>query len=321
MKKVNMKVNILGGYRNAGIEFFCISDEKRMKSIAVRMANSLYKYSVVKEVSENSKEFLMTDEDSKLFMQEIDGLNKELKSLKASILNNYDDNIRVFEENIKKVNNSLLEIALESIPTKQDIEQSFFYNLEFADYLLSEDEETKEIFIDKFINISKDMAQVIDNAIISDKITLMKEQSIAKLALRLKSVNVFSVPEFEFCKKSIKFNDIEDLTSLFLNLSEVIDLYHKGILKEAQTSIKLVKEYCSDAKTCVIRTTTYNHTAKYFKKLITEAKKDFPLLADNNISIIHYGGRIYKGTFGIEFPVNEEPKEDYLKIKELELSL
>ncbi len=51
----------------------------------------------------------------------------------------------------------------------------------------------------------------------------------------------------------------------------------------------------------VIRTNTYGSTLSFLQKLFDEAKKDFPHITPEMADIKLYGGRHYKGTFGIEF--------------------
>lgn len=65
----------------------------------------------------------------------------------------------------------------------------------------------------------------------------------------------------------------------------------------------IVKEYCQDTDTVVLRRCDYSHSVKAIHELITEAENDFPFEDDaiDKISIIIYGGERYKRTWGIEF--------------------
>jgi hypothetical protein len=87
--------------------------------------------------------------------------------------------------------------------------------------------------------------------------------------------------------------------------------------------MKFIKEYCKAANRAVIRTQTYTHSWGYFFNLVKEAKKDFPGLTTDKIEIVHYGGRHYKGTYGIEFVLNKKIpiSKEYTQISNLEFSL
>ena len=71
----------------------------------------------------------------------------------------------------------------------------------------------------------------------------------------------------------------------------------------------------------VLRTTTYGKTLGYIVELFNEAKKDFPGLNKDNVNIVKYGGRQYKGTMGIEFEMVGLSPEVYAEIAELETVL
>ncbi len=73
----------------------------------------------------------------------------------------------------------------------------------------------------------------------------------------------------------------------------------------------------------IIRTNTYSNSLFYFNTLFEEAKKDFPDIKPDDVEIIHYGGRRYKGTFGIEWSESitiKRPKE-YREISNTEYTL
>lgn len=82
--------------------------------------------------------------------------------------------------------------------------------------------------------------------------------------------------------------------------------------------MKIIKEYCETVNKYVIRSNTYAHEWEYFKNLINEAKKDYPTLDEDKIEIVQYAGERYKRTYGIEFRVEEKPKEEYFRIRKLE---
>lgn len=90
--------------------------------------------------------------------------------------------------------------------------------------------------------------------------------------------------------------------------------------------MKFIREIFYHEKTktkrFVIRTDCYNSELSHFMLLFQEAKKDFPDLKEEQIEIKHYGGRCYKGTYGIEFTI--DPKvipTTYEQIHKLELEL
>lgn len=57
-----------------------------------------------------------------------------------------------------------------------------------------------------------------------------------------------------------------------------------------------------------IRTNTYSHTIKFFNELFALAKADYPDLREENVEVLHFAGRSYARTFGIEF--RHEPTAD-----------
>ena len=81
--------------------------------------------------------------------------------------------------------------------------------------------------------------------------------------------------------------------------------------------MQIIKEYCEESKRCVIRTNCYGRTVEYFKKLITEAKKDDPNLSDEDIDIVQFAGQRYARTYGIEFK-SDKIQKGYFKINQLE---
>lgn len=72
----------------------------------------------------------------------------------------------------------------------------------------------------------------------------------------------------------------------------------------------------------VIRNPGYGSYLNWFIEAANIAKSDFPELTDNDIKIVQYGGSYYKGTFGIEFILNDmyEAPEGYKEIYQLELT-
>ena len=89
----------------------------------------------------------------------------------------------------------------------------------------------------------------------------------------------------------------------------------------------IIKERCrrtrkSPVVRCVVRTDTYAKTLQHFLNLLAEARKDFPDLSAREVEVVHYGGRHYRGTFGIEFSAKkDEVPRSYGIIRNLELTL
>lgn len=67
----------------------------------------------------------------------------------------------------------------------------------------------------------------------------------------------------------------------------------------------IIKEYCKQSNTVVIRRDDYAHSLKAINELIAIALSDFPTIDIDRdweeIKIVQYGGKRYKRTFGIEF--------------------
>jgi hypothetical protein len=58
----------------------------------------------------------------------------------------------------------------------------------------------------------------------------------------------------------------------------------------------------------------------FFLGLFDEAVADFPSLVQKDVAIVHFGGRHYSGTFGIEFdaPSLEAVPEAYRPVNQVE---
>jgi hypothetical protein len=83
--------------------------------------------------------------------------------------------------------------------------------------------------------------------------------------------------------------------------------------------MKIIKEYCKEFNTCVIRTDSYAHNLEYILDLFSEASGDFPELESYMVEVVRYAGQRYSGTYGIEFYPNKMPPADYIEIPQLEL--
>ena len=73
----------------------------------------------------------------------------------------------------------------------------------------------------------------------------------------------------------------------------------------------------------IVRSNTYGSNMEHFQQLYDAAKVDFPHLTPKIADIKHYGGRHYKGTYGIEFNVDAEiaVPVNYKEISEVEYTL
>lgn len=89
--------------------------------------------------------------------------------------------------------------------------------------------------------------------------------------------------------------------------------------------MKIIKEYVPTQKIIILRSNTYASNLQYFLNLLDEARKDFPQidLKPEDIEIVHYGGRHYRRTFGIEFRNDKEVEvpEEYFRNRKTELVL
>ncbi len=88
-------------------------------------------------------------------------------------------------------------------------------------------------------------------------------------------------------------------------------------------AIQIIKEVWKDRRPefskdrIIIRSNCYGSSIGYINKLVDEAKKDFKGIDVDSINIVHYGGRHYAGTFGIEFDV---PPDTFMLIGYSEVS-
>jgi len=86
--------------------------------------------------------------------------------------------------------------------------------------------------------------------------------------------------------------------------------------------MNIIKEYCPRAGKAVIRTDTYTHTMEHFDELFLIAIEDFGHVGTNEVEINHFGGRTYKNTWGITFPVDsQDVTDEYRRINYLEITL
>ena len=73
----------------------------------------------------------------------------------------------------------------------------------------------------------------------------------------------------------------------------------------------------------ILRSMYYGSRFGHINKFIEEAKKDFPGIDVDSIEIVQYGGRHYKGTFGVEFTIapDSHPLEGYREVPTTEYKI
>ena len=70
--------------------------------------------------------------------------------------------------------------------------------------------------------------------------------------------------------------------------------------------------------TVVLRPDTYApRSLSYFDLLFEEAKKDFPDLNRNSVTVRSFAGKSNKNTIGIQFVVLGQKPESYIRVTEL----
>jgi hypothetical protein len=75
---------------------------------------------------------------------------------------------------------------------------------------------------------------------------------------------------------------------------------------------------------CVVRTGGYGCSLLFIQNLFKVAQEDFPWLTEAHVEIVHFGGKQYARTFGIEFDSPNElatPPDGWTEIPELEFTL
>lgn len=72
----------------------------------------------------------------------------------------------------------------------------------------------------------------------------------------------------------------------------------------------------------IVRTIRHTSNLAHLLNLLRRARKDFPGLKPSEVEVMHYAGRSYKGTYGIEFsqPLEKIPA-GYKEIHQVERAL
>lgn len=84
-----------------------------------------------------------------------------------------------------------------------------------------------------------------------------------------------------------------------------------------------IKECCALGNDIVyvVRKRSYGSYLSDIEELYQVAKADFPHLQREAVTVVKYGGRHYKGTFGIEFRKLGPAHNSYRQVRQLEVTL
>lgn len=151
----------------------------------------------------NKANYIMTDEDVCEFTKDIEAYNRQLKEVKEKILIEY-------ETYVDRLYSSLREVGLRAnqitIPTKEEIENSFFITFESTELYVKEDnEKVKHAFISNAVNsIKMDVVELVGkNLEFRGELTSMVKNRIKCIFDKVKSRNIFDIPELnEMCQNS-----------------------------------------------------------------------------------------------------------------------
>ena len=80
---------------------------------------------------------------------------------------------------------------------------------------------------------------------------------------------------------------------------------------------EIIKEFCEASSTVVFRSNAYGSQLDKFMEFFEEARKDFPELKESDVRVVHFSGKYYAKTFGIEFKTEDAP-DSYVRIQHLE---
>ena len=83
----------------------------------------------------------------------------------------------------------------------------------------------------------------------------------------------------------------------------------------------MIKEYCENSQVAIIRSSHYGNDLDMLVRFYNEAVLDYPNLKIEDVRVVKYGGRYYKGTFGIEFNVGYYAPESYRRVPQLEFTM
>ncbi len=89
------------------------------------------------------------------------------------------------------------------------------------------------------------------------------------------------------------------------------------------TKREVVKSFASESNHCLIRTKRAGNTLQMFIDFLREARKDFPLLTDEDVQLEEYAGTVHRHTVGMEWKVPKgfEVPSVYKNIEVLEMTL
>lgn len=165
---------------------------------------------------------LMSDNDLAKFKEVVSNCREELNSLKNDIIDNYDTYISNLMSMIKDMKGINIDEVKAQIPTKEEIENNFQITLETSDYYVEGNKEVKQAFVLKALSIIKgDVIEKIGRSLeVRRDMSSMLQNEIKYCLDRIKSINVFHVPELnELCENSKKLN-IDDLIIRYKELEK-----------------------------------------------------------------------------------------------------
>ena len=83
----------------------------------------------------------------------------------------------------------------------------------------------------------------------------------------------------------------------------------------------MIFEFEEKAKICVVRKNNYDGRLSNLLNMFELAKKDFPDLLPQDVTVQKYGGNTHRRQYGIEFEMHGEVPAKYKRIHALELTL
>jgi hypothetical protein len=174
----------------------------------------------------NNKKYLITTEQLSDLRRDIEIYNAELQKVKSILLSEYDIYI---EKMLYPFKEAGLQTDSLSITTKEEIENNFSITVENTDFSVDKDDETiKSAFASKAVDIIKeDIIEKVERSLENrGEISSMLQRGIKHSFNRVKSLNIFDIPELnEMCQSKENF-DIDDLDNLIIKCEEFEKKYN-----------------------------------------------------------------------------------------------
>lgn len=210
---VGLKVNIISGdvcIMGGRVNLFPRSINSMVQNINAKVRIKFYRSSVILGLSDKAN-YMMTDEDLCEFTKDVEAYNRHLQEVKWKILNEYESYVERLYSSLREVGARVNQIT---IPTKEEIENSFFLTFESTEFYVKEDnEKVKHAFFSNAVNsIKMDVVELVGkNLEDRGELTLMVKRNIKYILDKVRSRNIFDIPELnEMCQNSEQF-DIVDL--------------------------------------------------------------------------------------------------------------